>query len=64
MSSEYGSGLIRIAFAAVPRRRRVLAAKVLVTVGLVLAVGEAIAFATYPVGPVDPGRRGPRRRSR
>ncbi|MFI6582891.1 ABC transporter permease [Embleya sp. NPDC050493] len=49
-SSEYGSGLIRITFAAVPRRRRVLAAKVLVTGGLTLAVGETIAFATYFVG--------------
>ncbi|WP_331769510.1 ABC transporter permease subunit (plasmid) [Embleya sp. NBC_00888] len=49
-SSEYGSGLIRTTFAAVPRRRRVLAAKVLVTGGVTLAVGETIAFATFVVG--------------
>ncbi|MEU0934679.1 ABC transporter permease subunit [Embleya sp. NPDC005971] len=49
-SSEYGSGLIRTTFTAVPRRRRVFAAKVLVTGVVTLVMGEAIAFGTFFLG--------------
>jgi len=46
-SSEYSTGLIRGTFAAVPRRRAVLAAKAAV-VGLVtLAAGEMVAFISF-----------------
>lgn len=48
--SEYGTGLIRTTLAAVPRRRRVLAAKTAVVGTATLAAGEAIAFATFFVG--------------
>ncbi|GCD94791.1 ABC transporter permease [Embleya hyalina] len=49
-SSEYGSGLIRTTFTAVPRRRRVFAAKVVVVGGATLVLGEVIAFATFFLG--------------
>jgi hypothetical protein len=46
-TSEYGSGLIRTTFAAVPQRRAVLAAKAGVTGLAALAVGELLAFACF-----------------
>jgi hypothetical protein len=46
-TSEYASGLIRTTFAAVPRRRAVLAAKAGVTGTAALAVGELLAFACF-----------------
>ncbi|MGC0419894.1 ABC transporter permease [Embleya sp. AB8] len=49
-SSEYGSGLIRTTFTAVPRRRRVFTAKVAVVGAATLLVGEVIAFATFFLG--------------
>jgi ABC-2 type transport system permease protein len=45
LSSEFGSGLIRATFAAVPRRGRVLAAKAVVLAVVTLVAGEAVAFA-------------------
>lgn len=45
--SEHGTGLVRTTFAAVPRRRAVLAAKVTVTGAMALALGEALAFASF-----------------
>jgi ABC-2 type transport system permease protein len=48
--SEYSSGLIRTTFAAVPRRRVVLAAKATVVGVVTLVIGEAIAFATFFAG--------------
>jgi ABC-2 type transport system permease protein len=39
--SEHGTGLVRTTFAAVPRRRAVLAAKVTITGAVALALGEA-----------------------
>jgi ABC-2 type transport system permease protein len=50
ISSEYATGLIRTTFAAVPRRRAVLAAKAAVAGAVSLAAGEAIAFATFFTG--------------
>jgi hypothetical protein len=47
ISSEYTTGLIRTTFAAVPRRRAVIAAKVAVVGALTLLAGELIAFATF-----------------
>jgi ABC-2 type transport system permease protein len=46
-TSEYASGLIRTTFAAVPRRRAVLAAKAGVTGLAALIVGELLAFACF-----------------
>jgi len=50
ITSEYSTGLIRTTFAAVPRRRTVLAAKTLVTGGLALVTGEILAFAIFLSG--------------
>jgi hypothetical protein len=50
ISSEYTTGLIRTTFAAVPRRRTVVAAKAAVTAAVSLAAGEIIAFASFAAG--------------
>jgi ABC-2 type transport system permease protein len=47
ISSEYTTGLIRTTFAAVPRRRAVVAAKAAVVGVVTLLAGELIAFATF-----------------
>jgi ABC-2 type transport system permease protein len=46
-TSEYASGLIRTTFAAVPRRRVVLAAKAAVTGGAAFTVGVLLALACF-----------------
>jgi ABC-2 type transport system permease protein len=46
-SSEYSTGLIRTTFAAVPRRRAVLAAKAAAVGAVALVVGELVAFASF-----------------
>jgi ABC-2 type transport system permease protein len=46
-TSEYGTGLIRTTFTAVPRRRAVLAAKAAVTGTAALLAGELLAFAAF-----------------
>jgi ABC-2 type transport system permease protein len=50
ISSEYGTGMIRASFGAVPRRRVVLAAKGLVFTALTLVVGEILSFAAFGIG--------------
>jgi ABC-2 type transport system permease protein len=50
ISSEYTTGLIRTTFAAVPRRRAVIAAKAAVVGALTVLAGELIAFATFFAG--------------
>ncbi|MBU2670765.1 ABC transporter permease [Actinoplanes bogorensis] len=47
VTSEYGTGMIRSTFAAVPRRRTVLAAKVIVGGGAALLTGMTASFAGY-----------------
>lgn len=47
ISSEYGSGMIRASLAAVPQRRPLLAAKVVVYVASALVVGIGSSFAGY-----------------
>ena len=47
ITSEYSSGLIRITFAAVPRRPLVLAAKALVFGVACLVAGEIATFASF-----------------
>jgi ABC-2 type transport system permease protein len=46
-STEYSTGLIRTTFAAMPRRRAVLAAKAAVLGAVTLAAGEVVAFASF-----------------
>jgi ABC-2 type transport system permease protein len=46
-STEYSTGLIRITFAAVPRRRAVLAAKAAVIGAATLVAGEVVAFVSF-----------------
>lgn len=50
MTSEYSSGSIRSTFAAVPRRRMVLAAKTVVFAGATLVVVEAVTFVAFLAG--------------
>lgn len=50
ITSEHTTGMIRTTFAAVPRRRAVLAAKATVTAAAALVAGEAIAFAAFFAG--------------
>jgi hypothetical protein len=50
VTGEYGTGMIRSTFAAVPRRRIVLAAKVAVCGGAALTVGLVSSFAGYLSG--------------
>lgn len=47
VTSEYGTGLIRVTFSAVPRRRIVLAAKAVVFAAAALVVGTVSSFAAY-----------------
>jgi ABC-2 type transport system permease protein len=47
ISSEHTTGLIRTTFAALPRRRAVLAAKAAVAGALTLAAGKLIAAAAF-----------------
>jgi ABC-2 type transport system permease protein len=46
-STEYSTGLIRMTFAATPRRRAVLAAKAVVLGTVTLAAGELVAFVSF-----------------
>ncbi|WP_433303193.1 ABC transporter permease subunit [Actinoplanes sp. CA-030573] len=50
VTGEYGTGTIRSTFAAVPRRRTVLAAKVAVCGGAALTAGLVASFAGYLAG--------------
>lgn len=47
VTSEYTTGLIRTTFAAVPRRRAVLAAKASIVGAVTLLAGEMVAFASF-----------------
>jgi ABC-2 type transport system permease protein len=50
VSGEYGTGMIRVTFTAVPRRGTVLAAKAVVVSGLVLVAGTVAVLASVLVG--------------
>ena len=50
MTSEYSSGLIRVTFAAVPRRLLVLAAKAIAIGCVCLVAGETTVFASFLLG--------------
>lgn len=53
ITSEHTTGMIRTTFAAVPRRRAVLAAKAAVTGTVALVAGEVIAFAAFFLGRLE-----------
>jgi hypothetical protein len=50
MTSEYSSGLIRVTFAAVPRRSLVLGAKAFIWGLAFLVLGEIAVFASFLLG--------------
>jgi hypothetical protein len=50
ISSEYGTGMIRATFGAVPHRRAVLAAKGLVFGVVTLVIGEILSFTAFGIG--------------
>ena len=50
ITSEYSSGSIRTTFAAVPRRSLVVTGKLVVLVGSLLVVTEAVCVATFLLG--------------
>lgn len=52
MTGDYASGTISAAFAAAPRRLRVLAAKAAVVGAVTLVTGEAAAFLSFSAGAV------------
>jgi hypothetical protein len=60
VSTEYSTGLIRTTFATVPRRRVVIAAKSGLLFAVLLAVGQAAAFAAFFTAEILLGRRGVR----
>jgi hypothetical protein len=53
ITNEHTTGMIRTTFAAVPRRRVVLAAKATVVGAVALVIGEVIAFATFFAGQLE-----------
>jgi hypothetical protein len=50
ISSEYGTGMIRATFAAVPQRRTLLAAKATVLAVASFVIGELVSFASFGIG--------------
>lgn len=50
MGNEYGTGMIRLTFAATPRRMAVLAAKAVVLTGVVLVAGAAAVLGSIMAG--------------
>jgi hypothetical protein len=50
ITSEFGSGMIRATFAAVPRRGLLMAAKAGVLGAVTLVAGEVLAFVSWAVG--------------
>jgi ABC-type transport system involved in multi-copper enzyme maturation permease subunit len=50
VTSEYSTGMIRTSLTAVPRRTRMMSAKLLVLTGVLLVAGLVTAFATFGVG--------------
>ena len=57
VTGEYGTGMIRVTLAAVPRRGTVLAAKAVIVTGLVLGAGTVAVLASMLAGRlILPGR--------
>lgn len=58
VSSEYSTGMIRLTLAAMPRRTTVLAAKAVITTGLVLAAGAIAVLLSLLAGRLPPPGHG------
>jgi hypothetical protein len=58
ISSEYSTEMIRATFVAVPQRRTLLAAKLLVLAGSVLVLAEMLCFASFGLGQALLSRQG------
>jgi hypothetical protein len=50
ITAEYSSGAIRSTLTAVPVRRRIVAAKLLVLTGTMIVLGEIVCFAAFLIG--------------
>ena len=50
VTSEYSTGMIRTSLAAVPKRTRMMTAKLAVFAVVAFVIGEAIAFAAFSLG--------------
>ena len=64
ITNEYGSGMIRATFAAVPQRLTVLAAKATVFAGVTFVVMTAACFVAFFVGQMILSTKGHRRQPR
>ncbi|MDA8148235.1 MAG: ABC transporter permease [Actinomycetota bacterium] len=59
VTSEYGTGMIRVSLAVTPRRTRFLLSKALVYTAVALVVGEVMAFAAFLAGQAVIGLNAP-----
>lgn len=59
VTAEYSTGMIRTSLAAVPRRARMISAKMLILAVCTVAAGEIIAFAAFLVGQAVIGDQAP-----
>jgi ABC-type transport system involved in multi-copper enzyme maturation permease subunit len=50
VTSEYSTGMIRTSLTAVPKRTRMMSAKLLVLTGVLFVAGQITAFATFGIG--------------
>lgn len=50
VTAEYSTGMIRTSLTAVPKRIRMMGAKLLVFTGAAVVVGEVISFAAFSIG--------------
>jgi ABC-type transport system involved in multi-copper enzyme maturation permease subunit len=58
ISGEYGTGMIRASLAAVPQRRTLLLAKLLVLAAAVFVLSEALSFGAFAAGQALLDRKG------
>jgi ABC-2 type transport system permease protein len=59
ITSEYGTGMIRVSLAAVPRRSRFLAAKAVVFTAVILTAGPVMALTAFLLGQALIGSHAP-----
>ena len=59
VTAEYSTGMIRTSLAAVPRRSRMMSAKLLVFAAVAVIIGELIAFGAFLVGQAAIGNEAP-----
>jgi ABC-2 type transport system permease protein len=59
ITSEYGTGMIRVSLTAMPRRSRFLAAKAVVFTAVILTAGAVMALAAFSLGQALIGSHAP-----